>query len=125
YSEEVGCRAPVVHARGLGSQIIPAFQATVAPAEPGQGDEIDLFVFAHGFDKRHEFLVDRSSGRSSSTSTMRSSAGLDPSSSELVSASLRSNSRAFSTTKQIFSVEIDSVGIASAIFAPQRPSFGR
>src|SRR6202047_2529473 len=59
YSEEVGCRAPVVHARGLGPQIIPVFQATVAPAEPGQGDEIDLFVFAHGFDKRHEFLVDR------------------------------------------------------------------
>jgi hypothetical protein len=34
---------------------------------------------------------------------------------------LTSNSRAFSTTKQIFSVEINSVGIASAILAPQRP----
>ena len=48
-----------MHARGLGPQIIPVFQATVAPAEPGQGDEIDLFVFAHGFDKRHELLDDR------------------------------------------------------------------
>lgn len=40
-------------------QIIPVVQANIAPAEPGQGDEIDLFAFAHGLDNRHEFLVDR------------------------------------------------------------------
>jgi PAP2 superfamily protein len=59
FSKEVGCSVSVVHRRGLGPQLSPIFQGTIASAEPGQGDEIDLFVFAHGFDKRHELLIDR------------------------------------------------------------------
>jgi len=59
YSKEVGCSTSVVHTRSLGPQLSPFFQGTIASAEPGQSDEIDLFVFAHGFDKRHELLVDR------------------------------------------------------------------
>jgi hypothetical protein len=34
-SEQVGCRAPVVHTRGLGPQIIPVFQGAIAATEPG------------------------------------------------------------------------------------------
>jgi hypothetical protein len=83
-----------VHTRSLGSQLGPFFQGTISSAEPGQSDEIDLFV------------------------------GLDPSSSKVVSASLTSNSRAFTTTKHVFSVEIDRFGTATAIFSPQGPLFG-
>jgi hypothetical protein len=50
---------PIVGARSLGAQLVPFLQAAIAPAEPGQGNEIDLFVLVHGTDKGGEFPDDR------------------------------------------------------------------
>src|ERR1700736_3545729 len=57
--EEVQHGVPIVRARSLGAQLVPFLQAAIAPAEPGQGYEIDLFVLVHGTDKGGEFPDDR------------------------------------------------------------------
>jgi hypothetical protein len=49
----------IVRARSLRAQLVPFLQAAIAPAEPGQGNEIDLFVLVHRADKGGEFPNNR------------------------------------------------------------------
>jgi hypothetical protein len=42
----------------FGAQLIPFTQAAVAAAEPGQCDQIDLLILAHGGNEVRQLLID-------------------------------------------------------------------
>jgi hypothetical protein len=99
-----------VSARGLGVQLVPVLERTVAAAEPGKRNQIDLFVLAMAKTAAAISCTTGSSRWSPSTATIASSVGLELSFGS-VTTSLASNSRALAMMLQTLSGEIDRSGV--------------
>jgi hypothetical protein len=50
HAQEVFGGPLVVRAGGLGAEVLPIIEVTVAAAEPGQGDQVDLLVLVEAED---------------------------------------------------------------------------
>ena len=58
-SEQIGGGALVASARGLAVKIVPLIHGSIAPAEPCQGNEIDLLILIERADERRQLFIDR------------------------------------------------------------------